>query len=112
MSIDRNSNSSLYDWELEKYKSYAKEYFTIEAIPKYQVNMPQLHTCYSIYLVPKIFEKKIKEYPTLIMIDIEHIKLPKLIFKGTTSPTIHVNEVSKNIRDQGRLQSLVVTFIG
>ena len=103
MSTGCNSDSNLYNWELEKYESYAKYYWTIEAIPKHQVCMHQVCTCYSISLVSKIFEKKIKEYPTLIPIDIGYTNLSKLIFKETDSPEIHVNEVTKSIGDQGRL---------
>ena len=33
-SVGHNSNSDLYDWELEKYESYAKDCWSIEAIPK------------------------------------------------------------------------------
>ena len=33
-SIGCNSDSDLYDWELEKYEPYAKDYWSIEAIPK------------------------------------------------------------------------------
>ena len=33
-SIRCNSDSDLYDWELEKYESYAKDCWSIEAIPK------------------------------------------------------------------------------
>ena len=29
-----NSDSDLYDWELEKYESYAKDCLSIEPIPK------------------------------------------------------------------------------
>ena len=111
MSITRNSESDLYDWELEKYESYSKDCWTIKAILKYQVSMHQLHTCYSISLVPKFFEKNIKEYPTLILTNIEHTNIPKIRFKETNSPVMHVNEVSNNIGDQGHLQSLVETFI-
>ena len=35
-SIGHNSNSNLYDWELEKYESYAKYCWGVEAIPKQQ----------------------------------------------------------------------------
>ena len=34
-SIGFNSDSNLYDWELEKYESYARDYWSIEAIPKH-----------------------------------------------------------------------------
>ena len=37
-SVEHNSNSDLYDWELEKYESYAKECWSIEAIPKQHVS--------------------------------------------------------------------------
>ena len=33
-SVKYNSDSDLYDWEHEKYESYAKDYWNIEAIPK------------------------------------------------------------------------------
>lgn len=72
--------------------------------------MHQVCTCYSISLAPKIFEKKIKEYPTLIPTDIGHTNLHKLRFKEMNSPAIHVNEVSTNIGDQGSLQSLIESF--
>ena len=54
--------------------------------------------------MPKIVEKKVKEYPTLIP---NNVGNPKLRFKEVDSPTIHLNEVSKNIGDRGHLQSLV-----
>ena len=34
ISVGRNSNSGLYDWKLEKYESYAKDYWSVKAIPK------------------------------------------------------------------------------
>ena len=57
--------------------------------------------------MPKIVEKKVKEYPTLIP---NNVRNQKLRFKEVDSPTIHLNEVSKNIGDQGHLQSLVESF--
>ena len=33
-SIDRNSDADLYDWQLEKYESYAKDCWTVKAIAK------------------------------------------------------------------------------
>ena len=59
--------------------------------------------------MPKIVEKKVKEYPTLIP---NNVGNPKLRFKEADSPTIHLNKVSKNIGDQGPLQRLVESFIG
>ena len=106
-SVGRNSDSNLYDWELEKYESYVEDYWSIEAIPKHQVSKAQVCNCYSISVVPKIIEKKLKEYPTLIP---TNVSTPKLRFKEVNSPTIHLNEVSKNVGDQGHLQSLVECF--
>lgn len=77
-----------------------------------QVSIPQVRTFYSISLVPKIFEKNIKEYPTLIPTNIEHNNLPKLRFTKTSSSLTYVNELSENIGEQGHLQSPVETFIG
>ena len=59
--------------------------------------------------MPKIVEKKVKRYPTLISNNVEN---PKLRFKEVDSLRIHLNEVSNNIGDQGLLQSLVESFIG
>ena len=33
-SVGCNSDSDLYNWEMEKYESYAKDCWSIEAIPK------------------------------------------------------------------------------
>ena len=54
-------------------------------------------------------KRKLNEYPTLIP---NNVKTPKLGFKEVDSPAIHLNKVSKNIGDQGRLQSLVESFTG
>ena len=43
ISVKCNSDSNLYDWELEKYESYAKGCCIIEAIPKHQVSKAQVH---------------------------------------------------------------------
>lgn len=59
--------------------------------------------------MPKIFEKKVREYPTLIP---NNVGNKKLRFKELDSLEIHLNEVSKNIGDQGHLQSLVESFTG
>ena len=108
-SVRRNSDSDLYDWKLEKYESYAKDCWSIEAIPKRQVSKAKVCNCYSISIVPKIVERKVKECLTLIP---NNVRNSKLRFKEVDSPTIHLNEVSKNIGDQVRLQSLVESFIG
>ena len=69
--------------------------------------MAKVHNCYSISIGPKIIEKKIREYPTLIP---NNIANSKLRFKEIESPTVHLNEVTKNIGDQGRLQRLFESF--
>ena len=69
--------------------------------------MGKVRNCYSISIVPKVIEKKIREYPNLIP---NNATNSKLRFKEIESPAEHLNEVTKNIGDQGRLQSLVKSF--
>ena len=71
--------------------------------------MAKVRNCYFVSIVPKIVEKKVREYPTLIPNNVGNTKLR---FKELDSPAIHLNEVSENIGDQGRLHSLVNLFIG
>ena len=71
--------------------------------------MAKVCNCYSISIVPKIVKKKIREYPTLLPNNVGNTKLR---FKELDSIAAHLNEVSKNIGDQGRLQSLVESFTG
>ena len=59
--------------------------------------------------MPKIVKKKVKEYPTLIPNNVGNTKLG---FKELDSPAIHLNEVSRNIGNQGHLQILVESFTG
>ena len=54
-------------------------------------------------------EKKIREYLTIIPNNTTNVKLR---FKETESPVEHLNIVTKNLGDQGRLQSLVESFTG
>ena len=106
-SIGRNFDSDLYDWELEKYESYAKCCWSIESIPKQHVSKTWVRNYYSISIVPKIVEKKVKEYPTLIPNNFENMELR---FKEVDCLAINLYEVSNNIGDQGHLQSLVESF--
>ena len=71
--------------------------------------MAKVHNCYFISIVLKIVEKKVREYPTLIP---NNLANSKLIFNEIESPTVHLNEVTKNIGDQDHMQSLVESFIG
>ena len=61
-------------------------------------------------IVPKIFEKKIREYSTLQPTNVNTTQIPR--YKERESLAMHVEQVSKNIVEHGRLQSLVETFIG
>ena len=61
-------------------------------------------------IVPKLFEKKIREYPTLQPTNVNTTQIPR--HKETESPVMHVEQVSKKIGEHGRLQSLVENFIG
>ena len=62
--------------------------------------MAKVRSCYFIPIVPKIVKNKVREYPTLILNNIGNTKLR---FKELDLPIVHLNEVSKNIGDQGRL---------
>ena len=61
-------------------------------------------------IVPKIFEKKIREYPNLKPTNVNNTQIPR--YKERESPIMHIEQVSKNIGEHGRLQSLVETFTG
>ena len=60
--------------------------------------------------IPKIFEKKTKEYPTLKPTNVNITQVP--IYKERESPAMYIEQVSRNIGEHGRLQSLVETFTG
>ena len=61
-------------------------------------------------IIPKIFEKKTREYPTLKPVNINNTQIPR--YKERESPVMHIEQVSRNIGEHGRLQSLVETFTG
>ena len=61
-----------------------------------------------VSIIPKIFEKKTREYPTLKPTNINTTKIPR--YKERESPAMHVEEVSRNIGEHGQLQILVETF--
>ena len=105
LSVGYNSDSELYNWEIENYESIARDSYSIMAIPKKSIR----NFC-SISTMPRIFEKKVREYPTLVPTATESNPLRPLRYKERESPIVHVNEVSKDIGEQGRLQSLVETF--
>ena len=61
-------------------------------------------------IIPKIFEKKIREYPPLAPISIDNKQ--NLWYKERESPFIHVEQVSKNLGGHGQIQSLIEMFTG
>lgn len=105
LSIGHNSNLDLYNWQIENYEAHSKDCWTIEAIP---IKHPR--TCYSIQGVPIVCEKRLRQTPTLIPTD-NTVKKSLRYNKRNVSST-HVEEVSKSVGEQGRIQSLVETFIG
>ena len=107
LSVGYNSDSELYNWEIENYESIARDSYSIMAIPKKSVR----NYC-SMSTTPRIFEKKVREVLSLVPTTTESKPLRPLRYKERESPSVHVNEVSKDIGDQGRLQSLVETFTG
>ena len=61
-------------------------------------------------IIPKIFERKIREYPSLALIKTENRQ--SLRYKERESPVLHIEQVSKNIGEHDRLQSMAETFTG
>ena len=66
--------------------------------------------CFIVSIVLKIFEKKIREYPTLKPTNVNNTQIPR--YKERESPVMHIEQVSKNIGKHGLLKSLVETFTG
>ena len=104
-SVGYNSEAKLYDWEVENYKTQARDCWTIQTVQKKLVQQ-----CFLVSIIAKIFEKKSKEYPTLKTTNISIKKIPR--YKERESPVMHIEQVSKKIGEHGRLQSLVETFTG
>jgi len=82
LSVGYNSDTELYDWEIENYESMARESYSILAIPK-----KSRRTCCSMSNVPKIFEKKIREVPSLIPTTTESKPLRPLRYNERESPS-------------------------
>ena len=104
-SIGYNSDAELYDWEMENYETQARGCWTIQAI-----STKLTCQCFFVSIIPNIFEIKIREYPSLAPIQIEHKQ--SLRYKEREPPVLHIEQVSKNFGDHGRLQILVETFTG
>ena len=58
----------------------------------------------------KLLWHKLREHPTLQPTNLNSTQLPR--YKERESPVVHIEKVSKNIGEHGRLQSLVETFTG
>ena len=92
MSIRHNSDSELYNWKIENYEILAWECWSIKVI-----RCNKVRSFFLVSLVPKIFEKRVREYLTLVSTINNSSGLPLLRYKERDSPTMHVNEVTKNI---------------
>ena len=95
----------MFDWEIENYETQVRGCWTIQAIQKKPTRQ-----CFSILTIPKIFEKIIREYPSLAPIKTDNKQ--SLRYKERESPALHVEQVSKNLGEHAQLQSLVETFTG
>ena len=96
LSVGYNSDTELYNWEIKNYESIARESFSILAIPKKSVRC-----CSSMTTIPKLFDKNIQEVPSLIPTSSESKRLRPLRYNERDSPSVHINEVSKDIGDHG-----------
>ena len=96
LSVGYNSDTELYNWELENYKAIARESYSILAIPKKSVRH-----CLAMTTVPKLVEKNIREVPSLIPTSTKSKPLRPLRYSERESPSVHINEVSKDIGDHG-----------
>ena len=90
---------------MENYELQARECWTIQDILKKQTRQ-----CFSVSIIPKIFKRKVREHPSLTPTKIENSL--SLRYKERESPVLHIEQVSKNIGEHDRLQSLVKTFTG
>ena len=93
----------MYDWKIENYETQARGFWTIHSIQKKPTQQ-----CFSVLIIPKIFEKKIREYPSLAPINIDNKQ--NIWYKERESPVVHVEQVSNNLGEHSRLQSLVEMF--
>ena len=93
-SVGYNSDVELYDWEVEKYETQARGCWTIQIVQKKLVQQ-----CFLVSIIPKIFEKKSREYPTLKPTNVSTKQIPR--YKERESPVMHIKQVSKNIGEHG-----------
>ena len=89
-SIGYNSDAELYDWEMENYETQERGCWTIQKVQKKPTRQ-----CFIVSIIPKVFEKKIRERPTLQPTNLHNTQLPK--YKERESPIMHLEQVSKNL---------------
>ena len=77
---------------MENYELQARECWTIQAIPKKKTRQ-----CFFVSIIPKIFERKVREYPSLAPMKKETSSRPPLRYKEWESLVLHIEQVSKNI---------------
>ena len=92
---------------MEKYELQGRECLTIQAILKNQTQQ-----CFSVSIIPKIFERKVREYPSVAPMKKETSPWLSLRYKEWESPVLHIEKVSKNIGEHDQLQGLVENFMG
>ena len=93
-SIGYNSDAELYDWEVENYETKARGCWTIQKVQKKPVQ-----ECFVVSVIPKTFEKKTREYPTLKPTNINTTQIPR--YKERESSAMHIEQVSRNIGEHG-----------
>jgi hypothetical protein len=103
LSVRHNSDSVLYNWQIKNYEVHSKYCWTIEAIP-----IKCSRTCYSIQAVPIVYENRLRQ--TLTLIPIDNTMKNLLRYNERNALSMHVEEVSKSVREQGRIQILVEKF--
>ena len=81
---------------MENYEIQARECWTIQAIPKKKTRQ-----CFSMSIIPKIFERKVREYPSLAPMKKEASCRLSLRYKERESLVLHFEQVSKNIGEHG-----------
>ena len=87
----------------KNYETQARGCWTFQTVQKKPIQQ-----CFLVSIIPKIFEKKSREYP---MLNPTNVSIRQILRQTKReSPVMHIEQVSKNIGEHGRLQSLVETF--
>ena len=89
-TIGYKLDAELYDWEMENYETQVKGCWTIQKVQKKPTQQ-----CFIVSIIPKFFEKKLRERPILQPMNLNTSQLPR--YKERESPVMHVEQVSKNI---------------